>query len=128
MRIGVDRDEDGVRDGDDVCPNVADPTQADADGDGRGDACDNCKLVANANQRDTNGDGYGNMCDADLNNDATTDTLDLNLFKAAYRTAVGNANYNTDADFNGDGVIDTLDLNILKGLYRKPPGPSFHRY
>jgi hypothetical protein len=123
-RIGVDRDEDGVRDGDDVCPSVADPGQADSDGDGRGDACDKCTLVVNADQRDTNGDGYGNRCDADLNNDANTNTLDLNIFKLAYRTALGDPNYSPDADLNGDATINTLDLNILKALYRLPPGPS----
>ncbi len=35
----VDRDGDGVGDGIDVCPDVADPDQADADHDGIGDAC-----------------------------------------------------------------------------------------
>jgi hypothetical protein len=34
-----DRDDDGVPDGLDVCPDVPDATQDDADGDGRGDAC-----------------------------------------------------------------------------------------
>jgi Ca2+-binding RTX toxin-like protein len=36
----VDRDGDGVLDATDVCPNVADPAQADGDGDGLGTACD----------------------------------------------------------------------------------------
>jgi hypothetical protein len=97
---------------------------ADTDGDGVPDTTDNCINQPNADQRDTDGDGYGNMCDGDLNNDASTNTLDLNLLKLAYRSAVGDANYNVDADLNGDGVINTLDLNIFKGLYRKPPGPS----
>lgn len=37
-----DRDDDGVPDGDDNCPDGPNPDQADADGDGRGDACDPC--------------------------------------------------------------------------------------
>jgi len=37
---GHDEDGDGVDDGCDVCPHIADPDQADRDGDGVGDACD----------------------------------------------------------------------------------------
>lgn len=37
---GHDEDSDGVPDGCDVCPQVADAEQADGDGDGVGDACD----------------------------------------------------------------------------------------
>ena len=97
---------------------------ADTDGDGVPDSSDNCTSVSNPSQLDTDGDGYGNLCDGDLNNDGSTDTLDLNLYKLAHRSAVGDANYDIDADFNGDGVINTLDLNIYKGLHRLPPGPS----
>jgi hypothetical protein len=96
----------------------------DSDGDGIPDTDDNCTLHDNPDQRDTDGDGYGNLCDGDLNNDGNTNTLDLNLYKQAHRTSLGDANYNPDADFNGDGAINTLDLNIYKGLHRKPPGPS----
>jgi hypothetical protein len=38
--IGHDEDGDGVDDGCDVCPQIADPLQIDGDGDGIGDACD----------------------------------------------------------------------------------------
>jgi hypothetical protein len=96
----------------------------DTDGDGVPDASDNCISQSNADQRDTDGDSYGNVCDGDLNSDGSTNTLDLNLLKLAYRSVVGDANYNADVDINGDGVINTLDLNLFKGLYRKAPGPS----
>jgi DNA-binding beta-propeller fold protein YncE len=126
LRMGIDRDEDGFLDNDDNCPAIANADQVDGDSDGAGDACDNCQAHddSSAAHRDSNGDGFGNMCDADLNNDGATNTLDLNLYKQAHRSSLGDANYDADADFNGDGTINTLDLNIYKGLHRKPPGPS----
>ena len=99
-------------------------TPPDTDSDGVPDGSDNCTDVANVDQLDTDSDGYGNLCDGDLNNDGSTNTLDLNLYKLAHRSALGDANYDVDVDFNGDGSINTLDLNIYKGLHRKPPGPS----
>ena len=105
----------------------------DADSDGVPDDADNCIDVPNGpdipdaggnSQLDTDGDGYGNMCDGDLNNDGDTNTLDLNLYKQAHRTSIGDPNYDADADFNGNGEINTLDLNIYKVLHRLPPGPS----
>ena len=99
-------------------------TAPDTDSDTLKDFLDNCMEAANTDQLDTDSDGYGNFCDGDLNNDGSTNTLDLNLYKLVYRSAVGDANYDVDADFNGDGRINTLDLNIYKGLHRKPPGPS----
>ena len=108
--MAVDSDADGVDDGLDNCINAPNgPLIPDAGGN---------------SQLDTDGDGYGNLCDGDLNNDGNANTLDLNLYKLAHRTNLGDANYDVDADFNGDGAINTLDLNIYKGLHRKPPGPS----
>ena len=105
----------------------------DSDNDGIPDDQDNCILIPNGplapdaggtSQLDTDGDGYGNLCDGDLNDDGSTNTLDLNLYKLAHRTSPGDADYDVDADFNGDGEINTLDLNIYKSLHRLPPGPS----
>jgi hypothetical protein len=81
---GIDPDGDEVCDGQDNCPLVSNPDQADADGDGLGDVCDvcptsatisvdpdgdgvcvdNCPAVANPGQEDGDGDGVGDVCDA----------------------------------------------------------------
>lgn len=117
-RAGVDRDEDGVLDGDDVCPMIAD-NQADIDADGVGDACDVCVQVANASQLDTNGDGFGNYCDADLNGDNIVNSLDLGLFKSVFFKSGA-----LDADMNGDNIVNYLDLGLFKQMFFKAPGPS----
>jgi len=71
-----DADGDGVADGYDNCPFVANRDQADSDGDGVGDACDNCPHVANPDQLDTDGDGIGDACDDDLDGDGVLNTQD----------------------------------------------------
>lgn len=78
----LDADADGVPDGSDNCPNVANADQRDTDGDGQGNACDpdddndtvadgadNCPTTANQGQLDTDGAGQGNACDPDDDND-----------------------------------------------------------
>jgi DNA-binding beta-propeller fold protein YncE/mono/diheme cytochrome c family protein len=118
QRAGLDRDEDSVLDGSDICPARADAGQADGDADFIGDACDNCSAVANGNQRDSNGDGYGNRCDADLNGDGLVNVSDLSLFRQAFGST------SPDADLNGDGFVNVLDLSIFRGLFGRGPGPS----
>ncbi len=118
-RIGIDRDEDAVLDGDDNCPARANGNQDDADGDGVGDACDNCRAAANADQRDTNGDAYGNRCDADFNNNGIVDSQDGALLKAAFGSAAF-----PDRDLNGNGIVDSQDGALLKARFGLAPGPS----
>lgn len=85
----ADSDDDGVSDGQDNCPNVANPGQEDDDNDGLGNACDsdddndgvddgvdNCPTTANADQTDTDGDGLGNACDNDDDGDGVADGVD----------------------------------------------------
>jgi mono/diheme cytochrome c family protein len=62
-RIGIDRDDDGMRDGLDNCPGRANAGQADGDSDGRGDTCDRCPSVANPDQADFDADEVGDVCD-----------------------------------------------------------------
>ena len=56
-------DRDGVCQGDDNCPDVPNPDQADRDNDHVGDACDNCPNNSNPGQQDADGDGLGDACD-----------------------------------------------------------------
>jgi hypothetical protein len=48
----------------------------DRDADGVGDGADNCPAVANAHQANNDGDGRGDACDADDDNDAVLDRAD----------------------------------------------------
>lgn len=74
--VEADGDGDGIADGDDNCPTVANWGQADTNGAGRGDACDpdddndtvlddedNCPAVPNPGQEDADGDDIGDACD-----------------------------------------------------------------
>jgi hypothetical protein len=118
IRIGVDRDEDGLFDRADNCPVRANGTQADGDGDLVGDACDNCTQLANADQRDTNGDGYGNRCDADLNDSGVVNAQDTGLFRSRLGTS------DPDADLNGNGTVNAQDTGLFRALLGAAPGPS----
>ena len=116
-----DRDGDGVFDDYDNCPDVPNPTQANADFDAQGDACDsststqdgdrdgvpddgdNCPMVANAMQEDSDHDGLGDACDTvsdpDTDADGVIDARD-NCPMAANATQL-------DADM--DGIGDACD-------------------
>jgi len=64
----IDSDHDGVRDGEDNCPDAANPYQDDEDDDGFGDACDVCPGIPDPDQLDTDPapegpDQVGNACD-----------------------------------------------------------------
>jgi hypothetical protein len=58
----LDLDGDGIPNGSDNCPTIANATQWNEDGDTLGDVCDPCPQYA-ALQIDTDGDGIGDACD-----------------------------------------------------------------
>jgi DNA-binding beta-propeller fold protein YncE len=62
QRIALDRDRDGVLNGDDLCPALAEATPSDPDADGLGDACDNCPTTFNPGQLDADANGQGDAC------------------------------------------------------------------
>lgn len=85
--LWADSDGDGLRDGCDNCPYIANAMQQDGDNDGIGDACDNCPTVVSQNQSDADQDGMGDVCDncpsvanptqSDADNDGSGDVCDL---------------------------------------------------
>ncbi len=118
VRIGIDRDNDGVHNRDDNCPMKSNPLQEDGDSDGIGDACDLCINHANTNQNDSNGDGFGNRCDADFNNDTIVNAADIGLLRQKLFST------DADGDINGDGVVNAIDIGMFRQLLFNPPGPS----
>ena len=85
-----DRDGDGVPNGTDTCPDVANTDQspeacgngADTDGDGFEDDVDNCPTIPNpetdadGNQLDMDRDQLGDACDIDVDDDGTVNDVD----------------------------------------------------
>jgi hypothetical protein len=84
-----DDDGDGWPDGEDACPFVPDPGQADSDGDGAGDSCDpdddqdgtpdledSCPYHPEAASADLDGDGLGDACDPDPDGDGVPSAQD----------------------------------------------------
>jgi len=86
-----DYDSDGILDGQDLCPRVADMNNTDFDNNGRGDVCedpdqdgiyssvDNCPFVSNSNQLDTDNDNLGDACDDTLDQKSENSDVWINL-------------------------------------------------
>ncbi len=83
----ADSDGDGIPNGVDNCPFIANSNQNDEDGDGIGNPCDNCVHTPNESQSDIDGDGLGDECDncpdypnplqADVDYDTVGDSCDV---------------------------------------------------
>ncbi len=129
-QAGTDDDRDGVCGAADLCPTVADPTNADTDGDGIGDACDNCPTLSNpappggqpaghstsGGQADDDCDGIGNACDtayaAAGGFHVSIDANDISAFKGAInKTIAFNSTCPTDVFDTGSTACELYDVN-----------------
>jgi hypothetical protein len=61
-----DRDQDGIANVLDNCPDDTNPLQEDDDTDGVGNSCDNCLSVYNPDQWDEDFNGVGDRCDGKI--------------------------------------------------------------
>jgi hypothetical protein len=102
---------DGVMNGSDNCPLVANPLQEDTDGDGKGDVCDTVEGLCN-DGADNDADGDVDCDDADCANalecDDPTGDGDGDGFPNATDDCPFVANAD-QADTDGDGVGDVCD-------------------
>ncbi|MBK6899344.1 MAG: OmpA family protein [bacterium] len=108
-RCGRDADHDGVRDGDDGCPETpagatvdAQGCPFDSDGDGVFDGLDQCAETP----RGANVDSYG--CPTDGDGDGVLDGLDK-CPDSAPGAVVDARGCVSDVDTDGDGVFDSAD-------------------
>ncbi|TWT45462.1 hypothetical protein RAS1_18870 [Phycisphaerae bacterium RAS1] len=103
-----DDDGDGILNGDDNCPGVANPGQIDTDNDGKGNACDDDidnDGKPNHVDDDTDDDGDPNGQDDDIDGDGIPNHLDSDM------DGDGIPNY-LDEDMDGDGLSNGLDPDI----------------
>jgi len=106
----------------------------DSDADGVPDGSDNCPLVANPDQRDCDHDGVGDACDlmCDFDNDQGVDYNDYAVIQAAIGHSSGQAAYHPCADLDADGTVTLVDYQMWLECYRDfvvdplapPPGPG----
>lgn len=112
-----DRDQDGVPDESDNCPDVYNPDQNDTDHDGFGDACDYCPTLATTVNHDEDGDLVGDECDLcpgrpdfqdDSDHDGIGDACDPDPFNANTRLLFDpfltlSSAWTTDMPWHSDG-------------------------
>jgi hypothetical protein len=132
----VDKDNDGISNTEDNCPNDYNPGQEDADQDGIGNQCDkclydgdndvdvdgicgdvdNCPEDFNSDQADADEDGVGDICDIcpydednDIDGDGICGDAD-NCPEDPNKTDPGICGCGiVDADSDGDGIADCAD-------------------
>jgi hypothetical protein len=108
-----------------TAPNqIVSVTVLDQDGDGIADGEDNCPGVANPDQADDNANGVGDACEVapptrgDLDGDQDVDNADLSILLAARNKPASGADDPRDLD--RDGRITVLDARKLVLLCTRP--------
>jgi len=115
-----DSDGDGVADGVDNCPGVANPDQADEDSDALGDACDPCPPFAG--NTDTDGDGVPDQCDPNPASPGDS----VVVFDGFNIAPPGTVEVDGSWTFTGGRATVTSSLNALAAVtYVPPSGTKF---
>lgn len=116
-----DSDGDGVPNGSDNCPTVANASQANADGDAAGDACDGCPSDPAKTSPGACGCG---VADADSDGDGVPNCTD-GCPSDAYLTSPGACGCGSiDEDYDGDGDIDCGGVAFDVGSFTLSGGQS----
>jgi hypothetical protein len=148
----LDADADGLSDGSDNCPTVANANQMNSDADTLGNACDNCITVANQNQMNQDGDEYGDACEqpncvtvinhwvvpsGDADCDGWTDVRETFSGTVTNQKCMATSDPNDEAgtdawpvDYNDDQLSngqDILKYNPKFGTFA-PGGPAPNQY
>jgi hypothetical protein len=127
--LNADFDSDGVLNGSDNCPNVANPGQADGDTDTVGDACDNCPSWANPSQAalpwtvpadDADCDGFRDTTSAA--NSAQETAIGTDPIRHCASTGAQDDEPTPDAwpvDFNDNRLVNGQDVSKFGPAYNK---------
>ena len=84
----------------------------DADGDGVLDGQDNCPNTANPDQADIDGDNIGDVCDDDNDNDGMADNWEQQIIDANPNDNITSIDdVNPNGDFDNDGWSNLIECN-----------------
>ena len=120
-----DRDNDGIPDALDNCPDEPNFDQTDSDGDGVGDACDLCPNTIPSVPVDATG-CPSPAIRVDFDRDGDVDLDDFAFFQACYSgKGVPQAEPAcADAMLDGDNDVDRVDLSLFERCFSGPNIPA----
>ena len=107
MRIPTDRDNDGILNINDNCPDHSNSNQEDMDGDLIGDVCDPCNNLVYVS-----GNSNGDVTEAGTY-DPAIDVFDILTFSDLIDNQIEGLSSCTDMDLLVDGTINQFDLIVL---------------